>query len=543
VPHVSAARVCGLSSLFACAAGVHSDSPFAALLDYRSRLKYFSCQCPPTTSPRPAFAVSLRVQRGPSIRNTPTPVPQLRSDGTRVSIADPSREPRAAGAGRGRAVPVVAGAAAAWRRRRERASAESPRFMVDPQLVAADAEENLRGWVKTRGSLVPGEEVVFWWTGDIYGLVEDEQNRHLFAFEGYNIGRMMPVSGGWRLLTREVGIYRDPVTREILKETSAWSNPYSGAENELVHIWNDPVNQQFLVHRSPDGTPRRGGVPTTISGDDLYWHAEISLCYPSPLPASQFPASARTDMYHSLEMFQFFCKTEDLQDETPSADCQISWVRVGQWLPWMEMGDRPGRMVYHCRGKKLTNGYADLSPSVRDFVETHHAEYAHAPNNYSSPNETSWTYFKKLLEAKGTPRADGTIAIAEDAPLSSGAIEEQLGGVNGRGKVDDDVRFTAAELANFNGEDVDKPIYLSLGGHVFDVTSAKRHYRRGETYNCLTGRDATCAFISGDLSEEGLARGTPSAGDPLTAKQNDDLEHWIGFFSENYPQVGRLVAE
>jgi predicted heme/steroid binding protein len=419
--------------------------------------------------------------------------------------------------------------------------APASRFAVDPRAVSEDADENLRGWVKTRGSLVPGEEVVFWWTGDIYGLVEDEPNRHLFAFEGYNIGRMMPVAGGWRLLTREVGIYRDPVTREILDGPSTWRNPYTGADNDLVHIWNDPVNQQFLVNRSPEGTPRVGGVPTTLSGDDLYWHAEISLCYPSPLPASQFPASARTDTYHSLEMFQFFCKTDDLRSEQPSADCQISWVRVGQWLPWMEMADRPGRMVYHCRGKKLTNGYADLSPSVRAFVEGGHPEYASAPTNYTSPNETSWTYFKKLLAAKGTPRADGTIAIPEDAPLSTGAVEEQLGR-------DGDVRdpetpMSAGELALHNGADVDMPIYLSLGGRVFDVSSAKRHYRRGETYNCLTGRDATCAFVSGDLSKEGLENGTPVAGDPLGAKEAEDLNHWIQFFAKSYPQVGRLVPD
>lgn len=436
------------------------------------------------------------------------------------------------------------------------AAGATSRFSVDAARVAEDADENLRGFVKTRGSLVPGEEFVFWWTGDIYGLVEDERNQHLFAFEGYNIGRMLPVAGGWRLLTREVGIYRDPVTREILEESEAWVNPYTGERCELMHIWNDPVNQQFLVNANPDGTRRGGGVPSTISGDDLYWHAEISLCYPSPLPASQFPASARTDTYHSLEMFQFFCKTADLADELPSADCQISWVRVGQWLPWMAMADRPGRMVYHCRGKKLKNGYADLSQSVRTFVERSHPEYAHAPENYSTPNETSWTYFKKLLAAKGSPRADGTIAIDDDAPLSNGDISAPVhvptmaktsapvaGDVEEKEKsvlARTERIFSAADLARFNGESVDLPIYLSLGGRVFDVSSAKRHYRRGETYNCLTGRDATCAFVSGDLSEQGLARGTPAAGDELSAKQIEDLEHWVGFFGKSYPEVGRL---
>ena len=36
-------------------------------------------------------------------------------------------------------------------------------FRVDPELVATDVEENLRGFIKTRGSLIPGEEFVYWW--------------------------------------------------------------------------------------------------------------------------------------------------------------------------------------------------------------------------------------------------------------------------------------------------------------------------------------------------------------------------------------------
>lgn len=405
---------------------------------------------------------------------------------------------------------------------------------IDPDAIPTDPVENMRGFIKTRGSLVPGEEVVFWWAGSIYGLVEDQPNRHLFDFEGYNIGRTLPVAGGWRLLTREVGLYRDPVTRQILSEVSPWTNPYTTESNTVVHCWNDPVNQQFLV----DGAgPMSGGIPTTRQDDDLYWHAEVSLAYPSPLPASLYPTAARTDTYHSLEMFQFFSKVGDLEDDKPSADCQISWTRVGQWLPWMEMGNRPGRLVYHCRGKKLKRGYADLSQSVRHYVESRHPEYNSAPTDFTRPNETSWSYFKKLLEAKGTARADGTTAPVEDppTPVLLKAEEEKSSSNAGEEKL-----FTVEELAFFNGAQVHQPIYISLGGLVFDVTSAKRHYRRGQTYNCLTGRDATCAFVSGDLSKEGLARGSPSASDILSEKEAGDLRNWIQFFSKSYPQVGRL---
>lgn len=417
-------------------------------------------------------------------------------------------------------------------------------FVVDPDLVATDNEENLRGFIKTRGSLVPGEEFVFWWVGDIYDLVEEQSARHLFSFEGYNIGRMVRVDGGWRMLTREVGIYKDPQSGEIL---DTWQNPYTGSTNTCVHVWNDPVNQEFLLNS------QRGKfkVPTTRSGDDMYWHAEVFLKYKSPISRSEYPDNVASDMYQSAEMFQFFTKASELRADEPSADCQISWVRVGQWLPWMEMGDTPGRLVYHCRGKRLEGGYNDLSNTVRDFIERDHPEYASAPVDFTTPNETSWTYMRKLLEAKGSPRADGTVARPEPVvahlvhPTPSKASSRTVHSSSKTASTTNngpETPMTASELAMYDGHNVDAPIYLCVGGRIFDVSTSRRHYRKGETYNCLTGKDATYAFISGDLSEAGLESNDKIDMHNLTEEQSKDLEHWIGFFAKTYPQVGKLVG-
>eukprot|EP00177_Eucheuma_denticulatum_P006137 GFKZ01011194.1.p1 GENE.GFKZ01011194.1~~GFKZ01011194.1.p1 ORF type:complete len:563 (-),score=51.96 GFKZ01011194.1:196-1764(-) len=409
-------------------------------------------------------------------------------------------------------------------------SIDSNFYRVDPERIAVHSEDNLRGFIKTRGSLIPGEEFVFWWVGDIYDLVDGQSSRHMFAFEGFNIGRMVRVDGGWRMLTREVGIYKDPVTGEIL---DTWENPETRATNKCVHVWNDPVNQQFLL-RGPRGAFK---VPTTMQGDDIYWHSEIFLKYKSPLTRDEYPEQAQSDTYQSTEMFQFFSKKADMLSDKPSADCLISWVRVGQWLPWMEMGDRPGRLVYHCRGRKLKNGYSDLSEQVRNFVAREHPEYSSAPTNYTTPNETSWTYMKKLLDAKGSPRADGTIARQE--PRAPAAIPAAVVATAADGN--GELRLNAEQLGRFDGSDARKPIYLSLAGKVFDVSSAKRHYRRGETYNCLTGRDATYAFVSGDLTESGLQKAHHTDLMNLTKDQEADLDKWVAFFAKSYPQVGVLV--
>ncbi|GJD11484.1 Neuferricin [Galdieria sulphuraria] len=394
-------------------------------------------------------------------------------------------------------------------------------FSVQTNLLETDSSENLKGFIKTRGCLIPDIPFVFWWSGDIYSLIEDEPSRHLFEFEGFNIGRMKRVDGGWRLLTRELAVYKDPNTHEILEQ---WKNPFTEEICEVVHVLNDPVNQEFLL-KGPRGSFK---APIVRNGSDIFWHAEIFLKYPSPLKREMFPQGIQNDEYQSAELFQFYTKEEDLKRvDCPYSPSQFSWVRIGQWLPFMKMGDKSGRLLYHCRGKRLEKGYQDLSEQIRTFVERYYPEYMDAPTNYSTPNETSWTYFKKLLSRRGFPRADGTRAHETDceSPATVSTNDSKI--------------FTLEQLNELDGSDPNKPIYISICGIVFDVTKGRRHYRKGETYHNLVGREASRAFLTGDLSESGLSDESIDLNS-LTEEQRLDLQHWVEYFQSEYPQVGFL---
>lgn len=266
----------------------------------------------------------------------------------------------------------------------ERETPDGPRS-DGPDL--ADPADNLRSFVRARASTGP-EDTVVWWTGNVHSQAPGENHRHLFRFEGFNVGRTVETDGGWRFLAREAAFYQDPRTGGIL---DSWTDPDTGAEHEVLHIWNDPVNQDLLL----DGPRGPWRAPVTEVAGDVMWAQDILLAYPSPLPVADYPESSADDVYRAAELFQFFCRRADLDTAgLPSVPCHFSWTRLSPWLPWMRRGARPGGLVYHCHGAKL-GGWDELPEHLRKYVAEHDPKFARAPDDWSAPNETSWTYFRK----------------------------------------------------------------------------------------------------------------------------------------------------
>ncbi|MER6782737.1 MULTISPECIES: DUF1838 family protein [unclassified Streptomyces] len=233
----------------------------------------------------------------------------------------------------------------------------------------------LHAFARTRASL-DGGEVTFLWSGDIYSWAPDQPYRRLFGFEGLNVARLVPdpETDGFQLLTREAAFFLDPQTREILE---TWE------DKPVVHIWNDPANLRL----------RPFPVPLTELGDQVCFSLEIPLAYPSPLPVADYPLNSADDTYRALELFQFFAPAAVLTTDEPSVPSTMSWTRMSPWMPWMEQGQRQGGLTFHCRGRKL-GSYAEVPERTRAYIAARHPEYAHAPEKWTEPNETSWTYFR-----------------------------------------------------------------------------------------------------------------------------------------------------
>ena len=255
---------------------------------------------------------------------------------------------------------------------------------------------------KIQCSAVDNAPVIYTFHGEAFARVPGERDRKLFDVEGMNVRQCVtvtdPVRGtGWRLVSRELLLYIDPATGEMLRD---WKNPWTGQTVKVLHVANDPVNQRPVFPRTADGKPNTW--PGTISGDTWWNTITVPLFYSNPL-AGDYQKNIG-GFYHATEMFNFFGKVSELTDpRNANPHSEVGWVRMADWLPWMEMSGRTGLVYMHAAGRKL-DSYDQLPAVMRKAIETEYPEYrTPPPGDDQRPNATSWTYFKKKFPAGQAP--------------------------------------------------------------------------------------------------------------------------------------------
>jgi hypothetical protein len=284
----------------------------------------------------------------------------------------------------------------------EARTARQPRPSVTP-VVAPKIDLNTPEGVlaanrKMGCDLRDGVAVTYFWAGDAYSRRQGEADKLLFRAEGMNIRHCAtindPVRGpGYRLVSRELLIYRDARTGEVLKK---WTNPWSGEVVDVLHVANDPVNSSSFV-KGRDGQPARWSG--TIIGNVWTTSTTVPLFYSNPLAGAYQAEIGGT--YHATEMFNFSGDTESLLNPAiTTAPARVAWVRISDWLPWMKMGGRDGQIYFNTNGRKLDNFDQMPAPMRAEIAANYPAYIAPPPLDDTRPNETSWSYFKDVREGK-----------------------------------------------------------------------------------------------------------------------------------------------
>ena len=250
----------------------------------------------------------------------------------------------------------------------------------------------------------PEKPVLYWWQGVVYSRVPGEKDRHIFNVHGMNMRQCArfddPVKGiGFRSVSREVMLYLDPETNEVLRQ---WANPWTGETVEVMHVNNDPVNSRApRFARDEEGNPQATFKPAHIvDGVGLQGGGAALLFYNNPLTGDY--QDFEGGKYHASEFLTAaFPMSDVLNAETTGVqDNVISWGRVSGWLPWMKMRGRSGVMVHWTHGMRLQN-WEEMPEVIRNEIEINFPIYQEPPPvDDDRPNDTTWTVFKRWVDEK-----------------------------------------------------------------------------------------------------------------------------------------------
>jgi hypothetical protein len=212
---------------------------------------------------------------------------------------------------------------------------------------------NLHGFMKLHGSLDEAD-CPWWYTGVIYGQQEKQSPKALFRFEGCEINRYRPNPNGEGYVQsgRTLTFFRDIETEKMLE---TWTNPYTG---KTVTPKSNTLGGDDSFLLSTKGLRFKnqiGKIPDKPL--KLNWYAMgdmIWLIKDRALPEAPFQPW--------LECSSTFGWVKEFADpKVKRADSWFSSTFLAPWLPWMDMKDVPGHVVWHAAGRKLKS-VDDLPP-------------------------------------------------------------------------------------------------------------------------------------------------------------------------------------
>jgi len=104
--------------------------------------------------------------------------------------------------------------------------------------------------------------------------------------------------------------------------------------------------------------------------------------------------------------------------------------------------------------------------------------------------------------------------------------------------VNPDLRLVSAEELSSK---LSNPIWLSILGQVFDVTTGRSFYGPGEGYSFFAGKDASQTYITGQFNDEGLKKDIKT----LNPEELAGIDEWMKFYEdhETYNFVGLLQGD
>jgi hypothetical protein len=230
----------------------------------------------------------------------------------------------------------------------------------------SEPRANLECMLRMTASLEP-EDVPWWFDGTIFGITGEDAPLPLVRFEGWECYWVRPVENdAYELTGHTVTFFYDVETGEML---DTFDNPYTGRTNEVTasvqgggagfgfNYSVDGVRPTKFMDRMPDNPLL---LQWSSVRDVIWMHAETA--YP---PGLKQPRKQRQTMFTNLDDFK--------NPEVANLPASFTATVFENWPRWMDMGDRPGHVIWHASGAKI-GSLDDLPVAFRDRLEREHAD-------------------------------------------------------------------------------------------------------------------------------------------------------------------------
>jgi hypothetical protein len=208
------------------------------------------------------------------------------------------------------------------------------------------SEASLTGFIRMMASLID-EDVPWWYNGTVYAVIGEQQNpQALFTYEGMELYRVAHLDDGTFELTGNTVTFFRSLDGDWLSD---YKNPFTGAVNRVkaavqgggpgrgFNLSLNGIRPTKLREQIPDVPLKKWW---SVAANYVWMNNDT--VYPPGLSA---PRAQSQSMFVSVDQFN----NADLA-RLPSA---FSSTVTMPWQEWMEMGDRPGHLLWHAAGVKL----------------------------------------------------------------------------------------------------------------------------------------------------------------------------------------------
>lgn len=148
--------------------------------------------------------------------------------------------------------------------------------------------------------------------------------------------------------------------------------------------------------------------------------------------------------------------------------------------------------------------------------------------------------FCRALAKQSLLEEDCTADLSGLSPEEEARLEEQIAKFDAQydrvGRIVPPLELSLKQLAEFDGRDSGKPIYLALAGIIFNVTAGRQFYGPEGMYP-FAGKECARALAKMSLDDKDCS----GSIDDLSPGERETLKDWDSRFKEKYPQVGRIV--